>query len=546
MEKHSFLIAVIFLWTTCQDVCGRTQTVTIQDLCGTTVDKADALRLRSHDSVEAFNGDQLMPRCTFVLQALKTNQGFLIQFDEYFILEDATGPQRAANTADNITEIIPSYCNSSFLQIWEGDDVTDDVEPIMTACGTVVPDVVVESRTQFVTLRLTVHPTARVNITVLATSFDTGPCTDEVTELRCRNGRCVPRTLRCDNADNCGDNTDQLVSAPANCTLATIKGTVDFPSEILLGSLAAILVAFGLYWLFWRPGYVIWRLACCRNLARCCCHRCSCRKTTFCCHPIRCFGGSCHGNGENEKKSQQSSKSLADDSSKESGPLTRSDGPCTDEVTELRCRNGRCVPRTLRCDNADICGDNTDQLVSAPANCTLATIKGTVDFPSEILLGSLAAILVAFGLYWLFWRPGYVIWRLACCRNLARCCCHRCSCRKTTFCCHPIRCFGGSCHGNGEDEKKSQQSSKSLADDSSKESGPLTRSDGKRGGIENVSTRGERKGCIFCPCGRGGGRQDLKDSGEHDRREGGGWKGQEVNENMYDNGGDGGHARECR
>ncbi|XP_033625565.1 uncharacterized protein LOC117288822 [Asterias rubens] len=373
---------------------GNLQAVTIQDLCGTTVDKADALRLRSHDSVEAFNGDQLMPKCTFVLQALKTNQGFLIQFDEYFILEDATGPQRAANTADNITEIIPSHCNSSFFQIWEGDDVTDDVEPIVTACGTVVPDVVVESRTQFVTLRLTVHPTARVNITVLATSFDTGPCTDEVTELRCRNGRCVPMTLRCDNADNCGDNTDQLVSAPANCTLATIKGTVDFPSEILLGSLAAILVAFGLYWLFWRPGYVIWRLACCRNLARCCCHRCSCRKTTFCCHPIKCFGGSCHG--------------------------------------------------------------------------------------------------------------------------------------------------------NVEDEKKSQQSSKSLADDSSKEPGPLTRSDGKRGRIENVSTRGERKACIFCPCGRGGGRQDLKDSGEHDRREGGGWKGQEVNENMYDNGGDGGHVRECR
>lgn len=48
--------------------------------------------------------------------------------------------------------------------------------------------------------------------------FIVGVCDDDVTELRCNNGKCVPRSVSCDLANNCGDNSDQLISAPAYCS----------------------------------------------------------------------------------------------------------------------------------------------------------------------------------------------------------------------------------------------------------------------------------------------------------------------------------------
>ncbi|XP_038066478.1 uncharacterized protein LOC119736537 [Patiria miniata] len=301
--------------------------VSMQELCGSRVDKKDAWRLRSHDGLDAATtGDRLQPECTFVLQALRTSQAFLVSFGEYFILQDEASeiptvpPANGTNSTQSDFTPMGTGCNSSYLQIWDGD-VINDVNLLLTVCGTGdsvlgLPSDVVESQTQFLTVRLTVHPTATVNVTIVTTSFDSGPCTDEVTELKCRNGLCVPRTVRCDNVNNCGDNTDQLVSSPANCTLATFDEPIDFPWEILLAVLGAILTAFLLYWLFWRPGYIPWRVACCRNLLRgccqgCCkgcCEKCACRpygkpapcESCCCCHRIcvpRGFGGCCHGDG---------------------------------------------------------------------------------------------------------------------------------------------------------------------------------------------------------------------------------------------------------
>ncbi|XP_022080363.1 uncharacterized protein LOC110973676 isoform X2 [Acanthaster planci] len=326
--KTSHAKLVILLLATLLDGLGAsTQTVSMQGLCGHRVDKKDAWRLRSHDNLEdATTGDLLRPECTFVLQALKTSQAFAVSFEEYFILQDEaivipTTPSANATNSTQPDLFSPSGCNSSYLQIWDGD-VINDVNHLVTVCGTTqsmlgLPSNVVESQTQFLTVRLTVHPTATVNVTMVTTSFDAGPCTDEVTELKCHNGRCVPRSVRCDIADNCGDNTDQRPSPPANCSLTTVVEPVDFPWDVLLAVAGALFAAFVLYWLCWRPGYIPWRLACCRNLlggcfrdcCRGCCRDCACRAcaksgrcapSSSCCCPTRppgSFGGCCRGNG---------------------------------------------------------------------------------------------------------------------------------------------------------------------------------------------------------------------------------------------------------
>ncbi|XP_033117556.1 uncharacterized protein LOC117117387 [Anneissia japonica] len=128
-------------------------------------------------------------------------------------------------------------------------------------------------------------------------SSDARTCTDSVYELQCDNGKCVPRSVRCDYFNNCDDGSDQRVGAPSYCPYrrkeTTSAGTYIW--WIILALIGGYLLSYILYWLCWRPGYIPWRLACCRNFCkqcfvgccRTCCSKCKCRGC------LRRFGRTC-------------------------------------------------------------------------------------------------------------------------------------------------------------------------------------------------------------------------------------------------------------
>ncbi|XP_041457300.1 uncharacterized protein LOC121409431 [Lytechinus variegatus] len=240
-------------------VSGSTNTVVLTSVCDASLQKKDASFIVTSATFENITGPQ---DCTVVVQALKSNQMIAAVFVPPFLLED-----------DENNPSIPDGqgCRRSSLMIWDGDDYETD-ELIGRYCGTETP-VSFDSTGQFLTVRLTLNESAAANITLLVTSFDNGACDDDVTELRCNNGRCVPRSVRCDFANNCGDNSDQFVHEPAFCSES--DDSTDSESYlwlwVLLGIIGALLMAFILYWLLWRPGYIIWRLGCCRNLWYGCC-----------------------------------------------------------------------------------------------------------------------------------------------------------------------------------------------------------------------------------------------------------------------------------
>ncbi|XP_003725310.2 uncharacterized protein LOC100888991 [Strongylocentrotus purpuratus] len=256
-SKQLFVLCLVNVFFV--TVRGSTNTVVLTSVCDASLQKEDASFLVTSATYENITGPE---DCTVVIQALKSNQMLAVVFVSPFLLED-----------DENNPLLPDGqgCRRSSLMIWDGDDYeTDDL--IGRYCGTETP-ASFESTGQFLTIWLSLNESAAANISVLYTSFDNGVCDDDVTELRCNNGRCVPRSVSCDLANNCGDNSDQLISAPAYCSV-TDESTLaeSYPwLWILLGILGVLLLAYILYWLLWRPGYIIWRLGCCRNLWYGCC-----------------------------------------------------------------------------------------------------------------------------------------------------------------------------------------------------------------------------------------------------------------------------------
>ncbi|XP_072169452.1 uncharacterized protein [Diadema setosum] len=266
-------IAVLLLGFVDKPASGSTGTIVFTDFCDTSLQKEDASFVTtSADESANITGPV---DCLIVVQALKSNQQLAVDFVEPFMIED-----------DENNPALPDGqgCRRSSLIIWDGDDLESD-DLIGRYCGSDVPSSF-ESSGQFLTLYFLLNDSATAQFTLLYSSFDNGVCDDEVTELRCNNGRCVPRSVRCDTANNCGDNSDQFIDAPAYCpdTDQTVAQSY-LPLWVIMAVLGAILLALFLYWLLWRPGYLIWRLGCCRNLWHGCCRdlraKCCCRSLNY-------------------------------------------------------------------------------------------------------------------------------------------------------------------------------------------------------------------------------------------------------------------------
>ncbi|XP_071957476.1 uncharacterized protein [Antedon mediterranea] len=264
------LLHILLVYLCIGSVLGITSYLNMMDNCGNALRKKDAYALRSHDDEDVFNntsGSRIT--CTVQVQALRSDQRLSFNFVD-LVIEDP------ANTNE---------CGSTYISVWDGQVISDD-DIIDRYC--LNDTSTFQTLTQFAIIRFSIAPGAAVNITLLYTSFTSGTCTDEVFELQCDNGLCVPRSVRCDFFNNCGDGSDQRVGAPSFCPLirkesVSVVDSIWWILMILLGVLWALYI---LYWLCWRPGYIPWRLACCRNFCkqcfvgccRTCCTRCKCRR----------------------------------------------------------------------------------------------------------------------------------------------------------------------------------------------------------------------------------------------------------------------------
>ncbi|XP_070574877.1 uncharacterized protein [Ptychodera flava] len=261
-------MAIAFsLYSFCGVSNAQTSTIVFNKKCNKTIEKKDAHFVKSHQGPESLSRNF---DCKVTVQALKNDQMLYIRLVRptyYGIVDpDNTVPE---NGIGDITT-----CNGSYLAVYDGETTDDPL--LLHTCGTTLAPSI--STTQnFATFVMHLQRTSSVNFTLLYTSFDYGACTDEATELPCNNGRCIPRTLACERVNNCGDRSDEALGLPSNCTVITTSLTYeDFWWWWI--PLAALLLLYILYWCCWRPGYVPWRLSCCRNcwrdMCRDCCKHC--------------------------------------------------------------------------------------------------------------------------------------------------------------------------------------------------------------------------------------------------------------------------------
>ncbi|XP_002742305.2 uncharacterized protein LOC100373344 [Saccoglossus kowalevskii] len=264
-----FLGCYVLLVISVHSTDAITTQLIMNENCNRLTVKKDAYRLESH----VVDGTALSGflDCSVTMQAMKNDQMLLISFlrENYYAVTDP-GNEIESGLGNS------TNCDASFLQIYDGRFATND-SLLLHTCGTIQP-ATFQTTTNFATVRMKLRDTSSVNFTILMTSFDFGSCTDEVTELKCTNGRCIPRTLRCDSANNCGDNSDQLVElAPSYCPYVRVWTYDDVWWWWI--PLAVPILLYASYWCCWRPGYFPWRMACCRNALRdscrdCCKHCC--------------------------------------------------------------------------------------------------------------------------------------------------------------------------------------------------------------------------------------------------------------------------------
>ncbi|XP_077983218.1 uncharacterized protein LOC144438060 [Glandiceps talaboti] len=260
-----------------------TGSIIFNENCNSVMNKKDANYVRSHSDSVALSETT---RCTMTVQAKKNNQFLYIRFvfPDNYIIDDPRNTVGSDGLGDSTT------CDGAYIQIYDSE--TRDNETVLVhTCGTTQPASVATTQ-NFATFYMRVRDTSTVNFTILYSSYDFGPCTDEVTELQCNNGRCIPRSLACDFANNCGDSSDQLVGAPSYCPLIRQGITYDDLWWWWI-PIVALLFLYAIYWCCWRPGYFPWRMACCRNVWRDMCRDC-CK---HCCTDCRCGKGGGGGGG---------------------------------------------------------------------------------------------------------------------------------------------------------------------------------------------------------------------------------------------------------
>ncbi|XP_055466718.1 low-density lipoprotein receptor class A domain-containing protein 2 [Psammomys obesus] len=195
-------------------------TADLTDLCGQTW-QGDALQLRSHSASRKFYFVTPDTDCMLWLRAKAPEDRMRFQFRFFLVysLSSAirtTAAARAAGATLVPSASSPDPCASgSYLQFYDGPQGAPQALGPPT-CGLTIPAPFMSSGPWLGLRLVTRGRQPRVDFLGEVTSFRLGSCG---TYFRCRNGRCVPRSLLCDDwdMDNCGDGSDQDSNPPASC-----------------------------------------------------------------------------------------------------------------------------------------------------------------------------------------------------------------------------------------------------------------------------------------------------------------------------------------
>ncbi|KAG7477660.1 hypothetical protein MATL_G00072170 [Megalops atlanticus] len=335
------------------------ETVNLVDFCGQTI-RGDGMIVNSHQESRKYYFVTMGTDCHFTMQAASPRDKVQFHFRFFLVysllrvsplsqpplsptplLPEASRSLPLPGSANPAARLEPTPgegagdpCHAgSYIQFYDGKDKSSPpIGPPL--CGKTLPRPVL-STGNYLTLRLMTRGTQpRVDFVGDFTSFRLGFNQSECSRepyFTCRNGKCIPMSLVCDNKgiDNCGDGSDQSVQSPANCkgehsTAKSRQQGVTPPSPILnpptlalstnrscgtpdkgakqdsvtdsqsYASLLALYVALGvvaaavlLCWCCWSPGWFLWRVSVCRFLP-CCNSACaSCQLCTRSCSRSR-------------------------------------------------------------------------------------------------------------------------------------------------------------------------------------------------------------------------------------------------------------------
>ncbi|KAM7324088.1 hypothetical protein ACRRTK_016393 [Alexandromys fortis] len=195
-------------------------TADLTDMCGQTW-QGDALQLRSHSASRKFYFVTPNTDCMLWLHAATPEDRMRFQF-RFFLVYSLSSATRitAATVSTKATRApnasSPDPCSpGSYLQFYDGPQGAPRAlgPPI---CGLTIPAPLTSSGPWLGLRLVTRGRQPRVDFLGEVTSFRLGFCG---TYFRCRNSRCVPRSLLCDDRDmdNCGDGSDQDTQPPASC-----------------------------------------------------------------------------------------------------------------------------------------------------------------------------------------------------------------------------------------------------------------------------------------------------------------------------------------
>ncbi|XP_063713880.1 uncharacterized protein LOC134841765 isoform X2 [Symsagittifera roscoffensis] len=235
-------------------------------------------------------------QCCVYMHAAHSSQRLLISFRK--ILLDTAGGTNGVISEDEATLATTNWCDQagcgaklSFYDSWANNG-----DLFGCTCKDLFPAVMESASNKIkVCLDVPVGMVIENDWAFFATSFDESSCPQNETMLHCVNRRCVQRTLICDGVDNCGDRTDELLIENCDPVRAEVGEIMDDSTPLWWGwiwwVLLVMLAMMTTYWCCWRPGYIWWRLGCCRDLIpflRACC---LCFFTCTC--AMNCGGTTC-------------------------------------------------------------------------------------------------------------------------------------------------------------------------------------------------------------------------------------------------------------
>lgn len=117
-------------------------------------------------------------------------------------------------------------CSSDYLEMHDGLSMGDPYIGGSRLCGNTPPNRVFTTSGRFLTMWFRSDSSQQYSgFDMVITSYHTGSCGSE--EFNCNNGRCIDNSLKCNDYNSCGDNSDcKFTFTIGGITGAAVGGTV--------------------------------------------------------------------------------------------------------------------------------------------------------------------------------------------------------------------------------------------------------------------------------------------------------------------------------